>query len=93
MYDSWKGNIKEHVVHFLNFIGPYAHDADLYLKEFLNSLTDKAYTCMSTWSQAHYVTGHTVSPSSTPSVFYAEATFTFSKLNLTQKYSKKDLDV
>lgn len=43
-YDGQKGNTKEHVVCFLNLIGPFTHDIDLCLKEFSKFLTNKAYT-------------------------------------------------
>lgn len=33
----------EHVVRFLNSVGALAHDADLYMGEFVKSLTDQAY--------------------------------------------------
>lgn len=39
-----KGYTKEHVSRFLDSLGKYAKDLELYLKEFFKSLTDRAYT-------------------------------------------------
>lgn len=65
-------------------MGPYAHDADLCLKEFSRSLMGRGYT----W----YV-------KLKPGVvcdwvhFYAEAKFSLIELDCTRQYSNQDLDV
>ena len=48
LYDGTKGNVIEHVNKFLDSMGPFAGNGDLYLREFSKSLTDRAYTWCST---------------------------------------------
>lgn len=43
-YDRQKSITKEHVVGFLEFMGPYAHDANLCLKGLSKSLMNRANT-------------------------------------------------
>jgi len=43
-YDSRKGSVVENVSMFIDTLGPYAADEDLRLREFSNSLCDRAYT-------------------------------------------------
>ena len=43
-YDGRKGSAIEHVSKFINTLGPYVADEDLYLREFSKSLYDQAYT-------------------------------------------------
>ena len=43
-YDGRKGSAVEHVSKFIDTLGPYATDEDLYLREFSKSLCDLAYT-------------------------------------------------
>lgn len=37
-------NTKKHVVRFIDSMGPYAHNTDLFLREFSKFLTDRVYT-------------------------------------------------
>ena len=48
LYDGRKGNAMEHVSKFMNSIGPFVGDRELFLREFSKSLTDRAYTWYST---------------------------------------------
>ena len=43
-YDGRKGSAIEHVRKFIDTLGPYAADKDLFLWEFSKSLCDNAYT-------------------------------------------------
>ncbi|CAL2229622.1 unnamed protein product [Prunus armeniaca] len=43
LFDGRKGSPKEHVNRFLNALGPHAGDYNLQLREFSESLTDRAY--------------------------------------------------
>ncbi|EXC28860.1 hypothetical protein L484_004990 [Morus notabilis] len=44
LFDGRKVNPKEHINRFLDMLGQYSIDKDLRLREFLKSLTDRAYT-------------------------------------------------
>ena len=44
LYDGRKGNVMKHVSKFMDSMGPFAGDGELRLREFLKSLTDRAYT-------------------------------------------------
>ena len=48
LYDGRKGNAMEHVSKFMDSMGPFAGDRGVCLREFLKSLTDRAYTWYST---------------------------------------------
>ena len=48
LYDGRKGNAMEHVNKFMDFLGPFAGDRELCLREFLKFLTNHAYTWYST---------------------------------------------
>lgn len=43
-FDGSKCNTREHTVHLLDSMDPFAHNNDLCLRKFSKSLTDKAYT-------------------------------------------------
>ena len=47
-FDSRKGNTLVHVSKFIDSMGPYVNNGDLYLHEFSKSLNDKAYTWYTT---------------------------------------------
>ena len=48
LYDGRKGNAMEHVSKFMDFMGPFAGDREICLREFSKPLTDRAYTWYST---------------------------------------------
>lgn len=75
--------MREHIVCFLDIIGAYANGADLYMREFSKSLTDRAYT----W----YVNlKHLVSFFNTK-FFCADGRFTLPRLGPTRQYLGEDL--
>ena len=43
-YNGQKGSTIEHVSKFIDTLGPYVADENLYLQEFSKSLYDRAYT-------------------------------------------------
>lgn len=43
-FKGYKGNAREHIARFIDWMGPFTHDAELCLWEFLKSLTGHVYT-------------------------------------------------
>lgn len=43
-FEGCKGNSREHIARFIDLMGLFAHDAEICLREFSKSLTDRAYT-------------------------------------------------
>lgn len=43
-FDGQKANTREHVPLLIDAVRPFAHNAELYLREFSQSLTDRAHT-------------------------------------------------
>lgn len=54
-----KGNTREHVACFLDSMGPFANNTELYLREFLKFLMDRAYTWYPISSQDRFRIGIT----------------------------------
>lgn len=92
-FDGRKGNTKEHVSRFLDSLGKYAKDPELYLREFSKSLTDRAYTwylnlklgTIQDWD-------HMVATFNTK-FFFAEAKYTLAEWGRTRQYAGEDLDL
>nr|XP_028960134.1 uncharacterized protein LOC114825565 [Malus domestica] len=47
-FDGMNGSLKEHISCFIDALGPHADDCNLRLREFLKTLTDRAYTWYTT---------------------------------------------
>lgn len=77
----------------LDSMGPHAHFANLYLKEFSKSLTDRTYTWYVNLKPGTVHDGeHLISLFNT-NFFFAEAKFTLAELGSTPQHSDEDHDI
>lgn len=81
--------MKEYVVGFFDSMGPFIHDADLCLNEFLKSLADRAYTwCVNLESGSIHDWEHMLSIFNTKFFLYGLA-----KLGHTRQFPSEDLNL
>ena len=90
LYDGRKGNAIEHVNKFLDSIGPFVGNVDLCLREFSKSLTDRAYTWYSTYSQVSLPHRMTWLKVSVQSIFMGRKRLPSSLFSILSKSPLKD---
>ena len=90
-YDGSKGSAVEHVSKFIDTLGPYATDKDLYLREFSKSLCDRAYTWYIGLKPGSILTWDDMVDLFCIKYFHGEEIVTLATLQATKQRSGEDL--
>ena len=90
-YDGRKGIAVEHVSKFIDTLGPYAADEDLYLWEFSKSLYDRAYTWYIGLKPRSIPTWDDMVDVFCTKYFHGEETVTLVTLQVTKQRNGEDL--
>ena len=90
-YDGSKRSAVEHESKFIDTLGPYAADKDLYLREFSKSLCDRAYTWYTGLKLGSILTWDDMVDVFCIKYFHGEETVTLATLQATKQRSSEDL--
>ena len=91
LYDERKGNAMEHVSKFMDSMGLFVGDRELCLREFLKSLTDRAYTWYSTFQPNSIPMWEDMVESFCTKYFHGEEKVTIITLHNSKKKPSKGL--
>ncbi|KAK9932278.1 hypothetical protein M0R45_019524 [Rubus argutus] len=91
LFDGRKGSPKEHISRFIDALGPHAGDHNLRLREFLKSLTDRAYTWYTTLAAGSVRTWEELASKFCKKYFEHEERVTITQLNYTRQRAGENL--